>query len=529
MAYAHAKLDVYRQQLGLSSLETNRGPLHLDAIPSYTCASCPYCNGSRSDQVKHIRSETKPNDPWAFWNRIIVAKYRATQSLPAQRNLEGCASPRAAECLPPNKMFAVGPMVDQSELPFRLLCREYGATLTYTPMLHAKSFAESPTYRQQFLTTTPVDEVLQALRENKKEGERESLVNVDRPLIVQFCASDPDTLLQAARYAVWGSTSPPPSDTPLYACDAVDLNLGCPQGIARRGHYGSFLMEEWDLIHTLLHTLHCELEVPVTAKIRVFDRPDGTLDEPLTLAYIKMIRDAGASALCIHGRTRAQKGSQSGLADLAFLQRLCEAIGQSIPVLSNGNVLWGEDVRQHLRAIGSEGHVCAEPLLWDPRLFTFVRPSTAITSRVPSGRLDVIASKEARLGALSTALRYLTYVQHYPVPLGFAKAHLFKICYHSYECEPAWREALSALPVSASPTKGADDDSAFADQLRGLFQHVQGLLAIEMQSTRLIETKKAKQNESGVSQQGGRGNWNFFDSSEQEGEEANSFGFLLAE
>lgn len=109
--------------------------------------------------------------------------------------------------------YIMSPMVNASELPFRMLGRKYGAQLCYTPMIHAKQFIISPKYRRQIFNTCAED----------------------RPLLVQFCANDPDVLLQASKMVE--------ND-----CDAIDINFGCPQKIAQRGHYGAFLLNESSLM-----------------------------------------------------------------------------------------------------------------------------------------------------------------------------------------------------------------------------------------------------------------------------------------
>lgn len=226
----------------------------------------------------------------------------------------------------------VAPMVDQSELAWRILLRRYGAELCYTPMFHARLFATEEKYR------------------NKMWSEWDGDNTRDRPLVVQFCANDPDYLLDAARYV---------EDK----CDAVDLNLGCPQGIARKGNYGAFLMDDWDLVYKLIRKLHDNLKCPVTAKIRVYD------DWEKSLEYAKMVLSAGAQFITIHGRTRDMKGQATGLANWKVLRYLRDNLPSDQVFFANGNILYPGDLARCTEEVGCDAVMSAEGNLYNPGVF----------------------------------------------------------------------------------------------------------------------------------------------------------------
>lgn len=226
----------------------------------------------------------------------------------------------------------VAPMVDQSELAWRILSRRYGADLCYTPMFHARLFATEEKYRSNMWS--------------ELDGDKEK----DRPLVVQFCANDTEYLLKAAKFV---------EDK----CDAVDLNLGCPQGIAKKGNYGAFLMDDWDLVYKLIKTLHDNLNCPVTAKIRVYD------DWEKSLEYAKLVLSAGAQFITIHGRTRDMKGQATGLANWEILKYLRENLPEDQVFFANGNILYPSDLERCMETVQCDAVMSAEGNLYNPGVF----------------------------------------------------------------------------------------------------------------------------------------------------------------
>ena len=222
--------------------------------------------------------------------------------------------------------FVAAPMVDQSELPFRMLTRKLGAHLCYTPMLHARLLGEVDVYRTVHFDPHPDD----------------------RPCFAQLAGHDPATVLRAAQLVA-------------PHVDAVDLNLGCPQGIARKGHYGAFLLDEPDLVCEIVRTLATNLPVPVTVKVRTLPSLSATVE------LCRRLADEGASVICVHGRTREQKKHLSGGADWSAITEVVRAV--DVPVIANGGIATADDVARCLDVTGAAAVMSSEALLENPALF----------------------------------------------------------------------------------------------------------------------------------------------------------------
>ena len=229
----------------------------------------------------------------------------------------------------------LAPMVGASELAFRLLCRKYGATLAYTPMMSAAEFSRSETYRRTEFQT----------------------IAEDRPLVCHFAANQPEEFASAANLVE-------------NVCDAIDLNLGCPQRTAYIGHFGSYLLDPKDrqLVLDIVRAGSKAVSIPVFVKIRLLD----TLQD--TIELCRQLRDAGASLIAIHGRYRASferkgPGARDGPAMLDQIAAVKEAMGHDFPILSNGNVISYPDVVANMKETKADGIMSAEGILDDPALY----------------------------------------------------------------------------------------------------------------------------------------------------------------
>lgn len=230
----------------------------------------------------------------------------------------------------------LAPMVNNSEEAFRILVKRYGCDICYTEMVHCRIFNESNAKADKNMWYTT------------REG--------DKPLIIQVAGNDPGEILEVCLKV-------------QDKCDAIDINFGCPQEIARKGHYGSFLMDDWDLIKRIIKTLSKEISVPLFCKIRVFESIEKTVE------YAKMIEASGCSLLAVHGRTREQRGQATGYVSFKHIKAVKEAL--SIPVISNGGVLENKDIESALELSGADGIMFGEPILFIPTICSTI-PKTNI-------------------------------------------------------------------------------------------------------------------------------------------------------
>jgi tRNA-dihydrouridine synthase len=261
-------------------------------------------------------------------------------------------------------------------------------------MLHAKNFITVARYRRENfdpLSLTLASEGLEIRVARNAQGDASLnawLLGLtpasDRPLVAQLAGHDPTVLAEAARFVevryqgmdllvglprdrlrfTWGSCVCFSLSLCQGHVDAIDLNLGCPQGIARKGRYGAFLLREPALVATLVKGLVASVACPVTVKMRLLE--SGSVSD--TVAFARMLEACGAAAVTLHGRTLKQNKHACGGSDAAAILAVREALG--VPLIANGGIEDTAGALALLRFTGAGAAMASEALLENPALFS---------------------------------------------------------------------------------------------------------------------------------------------------------------
>ena len=219
----------------------------------------------------------------------------------------------------------LAPQAGVSESPFRRLCRRYGADVVVSEFVSAAGIVMNSQRARDYLR---VDEE-------------------ERPIGIQIFGADPGMMGDAAAYVA-----------ETYGPDFIDINFGCPVKKVVKRNGGSGCLRDLDLVQTLIRAVDDATDLTTTVKIRSgFDQKSR---DPVAIGL--RCQDAGAKAICLHPRTRADM--YSGEAQWSEIRDLVEAL--DIPVIGNGDITSGEDARRMRDETGCAAIMIARGSHGDP-------------------------------------------------------------------------------------------------------------------------------------------------------------------
>lgn len=221
----------------------------------------------------------------------------------------------------------LSPMAGFSDMPFRLICREYGSAMSYTEFVAAEAILHPNDKTQRMLTFQPCE----------------------APMVFQFFGSDEMLLEEAARRLE--SLGP----------TILDLNMGCSvKNVSGRGA-GAGLLREPAKIGRIFQRLTKAVSIPVTGKIRL-----GWDDDNRNYREVaRILEDSGASLISVHGRTKAQM--YQGQADWDAIAEVKQTV--KIPVVGNGDVHTVADIERIKRHTGCDAVMIGRAAIGNPWIF----------------------------------------------------------------------------------------------------------------------------------------------------------------
>ncbi len=231
----------------------------------------------------------------------------------------------------PRPIVALSPMADMTDSAFCRVVKELTPTDVPLVMFREMVSAEA------------------VVRGNEKTLDMTDIHPAERPLVQQVFGADPKVMAEAAR-KIEAEHHP----------EAFDINMGCPVYKLVHNFNGAALMKEPALAAEIVKEMKKTITVPLSVKIRA-----GWSDPKECWDFIKVLEDAGAELVTIHGRTKVQ--GYSGKADWTTIAEAKKRV--KIPVLANGDIHDPSQVPEALRVSGCDGVLIARGALGNPWFF----------------------------------------------------------------------------------------------------------------------------------------------------------------
>ena len=236
----------------------------------------------------------------------------------------------------------LAPMEDVTDQAFRILCREFGASMVYSEFVSADALIRS------------VQRSLEKIR----------IEDVERPVAIQIYGRDVESMVEAARI-VESEVHP----------DIIDINFGCPvKKVAGKGAGAGMLQNVPGILDITKAVVEAVPSTPVTVKTRLaWDEKhlllsDGT---PFIVDLAERLQDCGIAALTIHGRTRSQM--YQGEADWTLIGEVKNNPNIHIPIIGNGDICTSEQCRDAFDRYGVDAVMVGRASLGQPWLFRDMR------------------------------------------------------------------------------------------------------------------------------------------------------------
>jgi nifR3 family TIM-barrel protein len=243
--------------------------------------------------------------------------------------------------------WILAPMAGVSEMPFRKIALEMGASAAPTELVSAKGLLAGQARTERYMRYDP---------------------KVEKPFWVQIFGGDPEAMgIGAERAAELGA-------------EIIDVNMGCPVRKVTSSSAGSALLRDPKRAAQIVETIKTRTGLPVTVKIRAGWDPD-------SLNYVELakhLEGVGCAAIAMHARTRQQ--GYDGAANWHYLKDLVDHT--TIPVIGNGDTWTAEDARQMLRTTGCAAVMIGRGALGNPWIFRYLTGHAEVPTLVQ--RLELI-------------------------------------------------------------------------------------------------------------------------------------------